>query len=268
MAKEDRVDAAAGAQAGTPPTAGAGPAARRPDGVADRARHAVCAGSARTPGSPARRRATRSARPTPRSAGWSWAGSASRNATSPTCSTLYGVTDDATSARRSSDLVREANTPGWWHRYGDVLPELVRDLPAAGAGRRGDPHLPGAVRAGPAPDRGLRPRRHPARPRGPRPRDEIERRVSLRMARQKLLTSADAPQLWAVVDEAALRRPYRAAAVMREQLEHLLEPSRRCRTSTLQVLPFRAAPRRGRRPVHRSCASPSRTCPTSSTSSS
>src|SRR4051794_15023822 len=35
--------------------------------------------------------------------------------------TLYGV-DDADERERLLTLAREANTQGWWHRYGDVLP--------------------------------------------------------------------------------------------------------------------------------------------------
>ena len=49
--------------------------------------------------------------------------------------TLYGVDDDEERDRLLA-LAREANTPGWWHRYGDVLPELVPVLPRAGGGRR------------------------------------------------------------------------------------------------------------------------------------
>ena len=36
--------------------------------------------------------------------------------------------------------------------------------------------------------------------------EDIERKVELRMARQPALTRADPPKLWAVLDEAALRR--------------------------------------------------------------
>src|SRR5258707_8962024 len=35
--------------------------------------------------------------------------------------TLYGM-DDAEERARLLALAREANSPGWWHRYGDVLP--------------------------------------------------------------------------------------------------------------------------------------------------
>ena len=46
--------------------------------------------------------------------------------------------------------------------------------------------------------------------------DEIDRRVDLRMERQQLLSRADPPQLWVVVDEAVLRRPIGGPTVMRE----------------------------------------------------
>jgi uncharacterized protein DUF5753/helix-turn-helix protein len=70
--------------------------------------------------------------------------------------------------------------------------------------------------------------------------DEIERRVDVRTARQQLLTRADDPmRLWAIMDEAALRRPVGDEEVMRAQLEHLLEMARLPKV-TLQVIPFSA----------------------------
>src|SRR5690554_2323910 len=36
--------------------------------------------------------------------------------------TLYGVTDEQQRAPMLR-LAREASRPGWWHRYGDVLPD-------------------------------------------------------------------------------------------------------------------------------------------------
>ena len=35
--------------------------------------------------------------------------------------TLYGVLDDV-ERRGLLEMVREANTPGWWHKFGEVLP--------------------------------------------------------------------------------------------------------------------------------------------------
>ncbi|HEV8166622.1 MAG TPA: DUF5753 domain-containing protein, partial [Actinomycetota bacterium] len=68
---------------------------------------------------------------------------------------------------------------------------------------------------------------------------EVERRVALRLQRQALLEREGAPRLWAVVDEAALRRPVGGRAVMRAQLERLIEASK-LPNVILQVLPFGA----------------------------
>jgi hypothetical protein len=69
--------------------------------------------------------------------------------------------------------------------------------------------------------------------------EEVERRVALRMARQRLLEPAHAPRLWAVVDEAALRRPVGGPKVMQAQIEWLIEASR-LPSVTVQILPFNA----------------------------
>jgi len=61
--------------------------------------------------------------------------------------------------------------------------------------------------------------------------------VSLRIARQELLRKPGAPRLWAVVDEAALRRPIGGGEVMRAQLEALIEATKEPNI-TLQVVPF------------------------------
>jgi hypothetical protein len=68
---------------------------------------------------------------------------------------------------------------------------------------------------------------------------EVEHRVNLRMDRQRLLTRPTAPHLWAVVDEAVLRRPIGGVEVMRGQLERLIAAAKEPNV-TLQVMPFRA----------------------------
>jgi hypothetical protein len=73
------------------------------------------------------------------------------------------------------------------------------------------------------------------------PARETERRVSVRMRRQQLLTEPGAPELWAVLDEAALRRAPCSDKVMRKQLEHLLELTE-LPNVTLQIVPFRVGP--------------------------
>jgi hypothetical protein len=73
------------------------------------------------------------------------------------------------------------------------------------------------------------------------PAAEIDRRVSLRIKRQELLTQPGAPEFWAVLDEAALHRSPGSPAMMRAQLEHLLQIAE-LPNVTLQVVPFDTGP--------------------------
>src|SRR5262249_30922302 len=81
---------------------------------------------------------------------------------------------------------------------------------------------------------------------GPREldQDEVERLVQGRMERQRVLSRKDRPRLWAVLDEAVIRRVVGDPAIMREQLLHLVECAEQGRT-TLQVVPFGAGAHAG-----------------------
>ncbi len=140
--------------------------------------------------------------------------------------TLYGVTGEAERADVLR-LAREAARPGWWHQYGEVLPgwfEFYVGLEAAATRIRvyEVQFVPGLLQT-PEYARAVIRGGHPAAP-----EDEIERRVSLRMKRQQILSRPDgpelrAPKLWAVVDETALRRRLGGPGVMEAQLERLIE---------------------------------------------
>lgn len=69
--------------------------------------------------------------------------------------------------------------------------------------------------------------------------EEVERRVSGRAARQEVLYREEPqpPRVWALVDEAALRRPIAGDAVMYEQCMHALEVSQLPHVS-LAVVPY------------------------------
>ena len=67
--------------------------------------------------------------------------------------------------------------------------------------------------------------------------EEAERRVELRMTRQRLLGRTDAPNLWAVLDEAMLHRAIGKPGIMYAQIRHLIEVAS-APNITLQVLPF------------------------------
>jgi len=148
---------------------------------------------------------------------------------------LYQVTDPTEVAEFVS-LAREANTPGWWQHYGDVLPQWFRtyvDLESAAALIRTyeGQFIPGLLQT----DAYMR-----AVVQGAHldeSAEELGRRVRLRMARQQLLTREQPPRVWAVIDEAALRRPVGGREVMAGQLERLIEATK-LPNVTLQVLPF------------------------------
>ncbi|WP_344830118.1 helix-turn-helix transcriptional regulator [Actinocorallia longicatena] len=150
--------------------------------------------------------------------------------------TLYKVLDPV---ERSVllDLARQANQPGWWHQYSDLLPawfEVYMGLEGAASLIRTYEvqFVPGLLQT---PDyaRAVIRLGHPSID-----EDELERRVRLRLGRQRRLDSPDFA-LWAVIDENALRRPLQDADVLRDQLAHLIEMTER-RNVTVQVMPFSA----------------------------
>jgi Domain of unknown function (DUF5753)/Helix-turn-helix domain len=148
---------------------------------------------------------------------------------------LYGVTDEQVRAGVLS-LARQANAAGWWSRYGDVLAdwfEAYLGLEAAASVIRTfelqfvhglfqtEDYARAVTRLG------FR----------AAPAEEIERRVSLRLKRQGLLTRPEPPQVWSIMDEGALRRPVGGRTVMRAQLDRLIEVAE-LRHVTVQVVPF------------------------------
>jgi transcriptional regulator with XRE-family HTH domain len=149
--------------------------------------------------------------------------------------TLYGITDEA---ERNSlvSLAREANVAGWWHSYSDVLPNWFPTY----VGLEGAASLIRAYEVQFV--HGLLQTEEYARAvvrRGMKGASEadVERRVALRLERQKHLVAENAPDFHIVLDEAALRRPYGDREVMRGQLQHLIEFSERPNVR-LQIMPF------------------------------
>ncbi|MGW9247772.1 helix-turn-helix domain-containing protein [Streptomyces badius] len=67
--------------------------------------------------------------------------------------------------------------------------------------------------------------------------EHLEERLAARLDRQMRLTGPDRPEMWIILDEAVLRRPIGAPAVMRGQLEKLLRMAEEPNI-TIQVLPF------------------------------
>jgi len=149
---------------------------------------------------------------------------------------LYGMADDDPERARLLALARQANAPGWWQPYSDVMPGWFQSylgLEAATSLIRTYEvqFIPGLLQT-------REYARAVVRLGHPRASDtDVERRVELRLARQKLLTRDDPPQLWAVVDEAALRRPIGGAAVLRGQIEALVGATQ-LPNVRLQIVPF------------------------------
>ncbi|MFI0238150.1 helix-turn-helix domain-containing protein [Streptomyces sp. NPDC016845] len=149
--------------------------------------------------------------------------------------TLYGVSDEAERGALLS-LVKEANVAGWWHSYSDVLPgwfQTYVGLEGAASAIRGYEAqfvhglLQTEAYAHAVVERGMRGASH----------EDVERRVALRLARQKVLVAERAPEVRFVLDEAALRRVHGGPEVMRGQLDHLVEAAQMPHI-TLQVVPF------------------------------
>jgi transcriptional regulator with XRE-family HTH domain len=149
--------------------------------------------------------------------------------------TLYGIADEQLRNRMLS-LARQANTPGWWSKYGDLLPDWFESYlgmeGAASVIRTFELQFVHGLFQTEAYARAVTLLGHKAAP-----AEEIERRVSLRLKRQDVFATPDPPRVWSVMDEAALRRPVGGRAVLRAQLDHLAEVASLPRV-TVQVIPF------------------------------
>jgi transcriptional regulator with XRE-family HTH domain len=149
--------------------------------------------------------------------------------------TLYGVTDEQDRARMLS-YARQANTPDWWSRYGDIVPDWSREYlsleRAASVIRSFELQFVHGLLQTAAYAQAVTMLAHQGAAGA-----EIERRVSMRLNRQDVLYEPDPPRVWAVMDEAVLRRPVGGTAVMRAQLEHLAEVAALPHV-TVQVVPF------------------------------
>jgi len=146
---------------------------------------------------------------------------------------IYGVPDLQRDAL--VQLARESRQKGWWHAYGDsVQPHFATYLGLESAASeiriyevnlipgllQTEEYARAVIAAGMVNS----------------PRADIERQVALRMERQRL-TITSPPKVWAVLDEAALRRQVGGPEVMRMQLEYLRELGG-LRNVSLQVIPF------------------------------
>jgi transcriptional regulator with XRE-family HTH domain len=145
---------------------------------------------------------------------------------------LYGITDSA-EREQLLTLASQANQPGWWHRYQDVLPAWFQSYlgleESAESIRSFDSQfVPGLLQTEDYAAAVIR--------LGQYSREETDRLVFLRKERQRRF-AAGSLSLSAIIDEVALRRPVGCPGMMRRQLEYLLEISDRPGL-TIQISPF------------------------------
>ena len=131
------------------------------------------------------------------------------------------------------NLAEQANRPGWWHRYNDILPDWFQSYvgmeEAAASIRIYEPQfIPGLLQTHQYAAAVLAV--------GDIPISEAERHVILRKERQRRFTEGRL-KLWAIVEETALRRPIGSTEILRDQLRYLLSLSSR-QNLTLQITPL------------------------------
>ncbi|MCP2289748.1 helix-turn-helix domain-containing protein [Nocardia amikacinitolerans] len=148
--------------------------------------------------------------------------------------TLYGVIDPE-EREQFLALARQANEPGWWHRYNDLLPTWFGTYlgleQAANKIRTYEAHLVPGLLQTPEYARAVLALGYDDA--------DTDRRVAVRQRRQEILHRTDPPIVWAVIDEAALNRPVGGPHVLREQMEHLIALAA-LPNVTIQVLPYSA----------------------------
>ncbi|MEV5746862.1 helix-turn-helix transcriptional regulator [Actinoallomurus sp. NPDC052308] len=155
---------------------------------------------------------------------------------------VYGVTDER-EREELINLARDGRKRGWWHPYSAMLSEhystyIGLEAEASEVFAFETIVIPGLlqtedyaralIEAGPAEIT----------------EEEVERRVQIRIERQRILTGDDPVRLWAILDEAALRRPVGGAEVMEAQKRHLVKMAKLAKVS-LQVIPFGAGAHAG-----------------------
>lgn len=148
---------------------------------------------------------------------------------------FYGVT--ATQLREDLlRMVRDSRQQDWWHSYTDAVPRWFERFMAAESSavrveKFENQLVPGLLQTPEYARAVLRSANTSLDD------DEIDRRVVVRMERQKRLLGDDPLSLWVVLDESVLRRQVGGADVMRAQLQRLIKDAAQ-QNITVQVLPY------------------------------
>ncbi|MEV6104087.1 helix-turn-helix transcriptional regulator [Streptomyces sp. NPDC051940] len=131
-------------------------------------------------------------------------------------------------------MAKDSRQQGWWHAFGDMPYSVYIGLETDASSLRVYESLiiPGLLQTRDYAEAVIR----GALPEVTQP--DMEKRVEVRMRRQERIREAENPlRLWVVMDESALRREVGSKAVMREQLDHLVDLSQRPHI-TIQVIKF------------------------------
>jgi transcriptional regulator with XRE-family HTH domain len=134
------------------------------------------------------------------------------------------------------DLAKDAKQQGWWSSFADSIPEgmnllLTLEDEAVREDHFSCVYVPGLLQTRAYSTALQKANEVPLEP------AEIERLVDIRMKRQEVLARPKSPRLWAILDESVIRRVVGSPAIMKEQLDRLLEASESPHIR-LQVLPF------------------------------
>ncbi|MEC3977037.1 helix-turn-helix domain-containing protein [Amycolatopsis sp. H20-H5] len=149
--------------------------------------------------------------------------------------TMYGITEPVRQ-QNFLDNLKASNEPGWWRRYGDLMPNWLNDLvgleEAAARIQVWEPMFVSGLVQTEEYARAIVSHGQPGIP-----DDDVERRVALRKRRQKMLSRPDAPRLWMVLDESVLYRPIGGTRALKDQIEYLLDITSQPNVS-VQILPY------------------------------
>jgi len=151
---------------------------------------------------------------------------------------IYGVSDKELRAELI-DLARQSRLKGWWHRHRDTFKRgfdsyIGLEAEACGLRTYQGQVIPGLLQT-------ERYAREVIRviSTGQIPAEALDKKVTVRLNRQELLTRADPVALHVVLDEAVLRREVGGAETMAEQCKALLDMSN-LPNIVVQILPFSA----------------------------
>jgi transcriptional regulator with XRE-family HTH domain len=156
---------------------------------------------------------------------------------------IYGV-DDQVLIGHLTSLAKEGKQRGWWSRYADTLAGtyatyigfeseaaelLIFEAVLVNGLLQTEDYARALFNGAEMP---------------PNTADVVDRKVAVRLARQKLLSGPNPLKVWVILDESVLHRRIGGAQVQRAQLEHLVEQGEKPNV-TIQVVPFDAGPHPG-----------------------